>query len=184
MGLMDHLPERFRASPETVAYETGLEAGLTSLLSLRDRCISQLDLDAATWGLAVWEAAYGIPTDAEKPDDYRRSRIRSKMCGQGTTTAEMIKNVAESFSGGAVEVIEAPAEYRFVVQFVGIYGVPPSLDDLSAAIDEIRPAHLAYSYAYTYLTWRQVDAVDITFGGLDALGLIWTEFEQGGWIDE
>lgn len=183
MHLMDHLPERFQISPETVAYETGLEAGLCPLLFLRDNCFQQLDLNIATWGLNLWEMAYGLQTEAKKPYEYRRNRIISKMRGQGTVTAAMIQNVAESFAGGDVEVIENSKEHRFVIKFVGLYGVPPVLNDLSAAIDEIKPAHLAYSYAYTYLTWPMVDTANVTFSELDALELIWTEFERGEWID-
>lgn len=36
----------------------------------------------------------------------------------------MIKNVAETFSGGEVNIIQDNPNYAFVVQFVGVKGIP------------------------------------------------------------
>ena len=69
----------------------------------------------------------------------------------------MIQNVAESFSNGAVDVLEYPAEYRFEIKFTGTLGIPPNLDDLSAALEEIKPAHLAYDYIILYRTWGELE---------------------------
>ncbi|MCX7614756.1 MAG: YmfQ family protein, partial [Clostridiales bacterium] len=108
---------------------------------------------SATWGLVLWEKALGIDTDVSKSNEYRRTRIMSKLRGSGTTTADMIKNVAESFSNGIVDVIEHPEQYSFDIKFVGTLGIPPNMDDLTAAVEEIKPAHLAYTFVYIYRTY-------------------------------
>ena len=64
----------------------------------------------------------------------------------------MIQNMAESFSNGEVAVIEDAANYHFDIKFVGTIGIPPNMDDLTAAINEIKPAHLTYAYIYVYNT--------------------------------
>lgn len=156
MSLEGYLPQGFEHSPEVLSIAGGLGRGVQAAWSARDGFFDQLTLGTATWGLVWWEEALGIPTEAGKSHAFRRSRIRAKLRGQGTTTVVMIQNVAESFSNGAVDVIEHPAEYRFDVKFTGTIGIPPNMDDLSAAIEEIKPAHLAYDYIIIYRTWGQV----------------------------
>ena len=180
--LLGLLPRLYAASPETADLQNAFALAITEAQAVRDDYALQLDVNTATWGLSLWEDAYGIMSDAGKSDMYRRTRIISKMRGAGTTTAALIQNVAESFSDGAVEVVEKPEEYRFDVKFVG-HGIPPNMDDLTAAIERIKPAHLAYAYIYTYMVWRMLDTLKLNFSQLDALSLNWDSFERTGWMD-
>lgn len=154
--LIDLLPELHSLSSETVDLQNAFAVELTKAQATRDDCFLQLDVNTATWGLGLWEEAYDITPDVSKSYEYRRTRIISKMRGAGTTTAALIKNVAASFTGGEVEVIETPPEYRFDVKFVGTLGIPPNMDDLTAAIEQVKPAHLAYAYIYIYRTNAQL----------------------------
>lgn len=151
-----YLPEYYRQSPQVAALQGALDSQVKALWEAKDGLFDQLDINTATWGLKYWEQSLGIHVDVTRPDGFRRSRIISKLRGQGTTTVAMIQNVAESFSNGGVDIIEHPAEYRFDVRFTGTIGIPPNLDDLSAAIEEIKPAHLAYDYIIIYRTWGQI----------------------------
>lgn len=180
--LIDLLPGLHAASPETVDLQGAFGQEITAVQAARDDFMLQLNMDTATWGLSLWEALYGIEPDVSKSYAYRRTRIKSKMRGAGTTTAALIQNVAESFSNGAVEIIETPVEYRFDVKFVGSLGIPPNMDDLSAAIEQIKPAHLAYAYIFVYMVWAVLDAQGLTFSALDALNLDWNTLERGDWI--
>ncbi len=152
MRLLDLLPEFYANCPQTADLQNALGVELDAVQSARDDCFLQLDVNTATWGLDFWEEAYGIKKDVGKSYEFRRSRIISKMRGTGTVTAMMIKNVAESFSNGEVEVVEHPNQYRFDIRFVGIRGIPPNLDDLKAAIEDIKPAHLAAGYIIIFRT--------------------------------
>lgn len=120
-----------------------------------DSFVQQLLVNTSTWGLKLWEKLYGLDTDLSKSEKDRRSRILSKMRGKGTTTRGMIQNLAESFVNGVIKIQEHPETNSFIIQF-GDIGVPPLLDDLSAAIDEIKPAHLQYTYDIRYLTHREI----------------------------
>lgn len=119
--------------------------------------VDQCFVKSATWGLDRWEQDFGIATDKSKSYEFRREVLLAKLRGAGTTSKEMIKNVAIAFSGGEVEIEEYPDESYFVIQFVGIKGIPPNMAGLIKAIDEIKPAHLAYSFKYTYTTWGALD---------------------------
>lgn len=156
MTLLEYLPDGYSNSPEVRAVVGGLDMAVAELWRQRDSFFDQLDLNKATWGLHWWEEAYGIEVDERKPLEFRRSRVVSKLRGQGTVTVAMIKSVAESFSNGAVDVLEDPANYHVDIKFVGSIGMPPNMEDLSATLEEILPAHLEYAYIIIFRTYGQL----------------------------
>lgn len=156
MALIDLLPPNFKDSAEVVELQDAFNTQTEAIAATKEDLFKQLDVNTATWGLTYWERAYGIKTDITKSYNFRRTRIKSKMRGQGTTTKAMIKNTSESFSNGEVDVIENNSQYTFTVKFIGVRGIPPNLDDLKNAIEEIKPAHLAFTFEYTYNTWNDI----------------------------
>ena len=173
--LIDYLPRYYRNSPEIIEFQTAMQKQAEKLHAARDNLFEQFCVRSATWGLKLWETALGIKTETSKPYSYRRSRIESKLRGLGTTTVEMVKNVAESFSNGEVNVVEHNEEYIFEIIFTGNIGIPPNMDDLTAAIEEIKPAHLAYNYRFIYRTWDMVS--HLTWD--DISGHDWNQIVEG-----
>ena len=135
MQLIDYLPGFYHNSPEVQAIQQALEPEAQRLRQETEQIARQLALDTADWGLDYWERALGIPVDVSKPLEFRRSRAASKLRGQGTATVALLQNVAQSFANGQVDILEYPSEYRFEVKFTG---------------EEIKPAHLTYSYIILY----------------------------------
>lgn len=168
--LKELYPERLVLSPEFAAMQDALDGPVTALRQGLYTLGAQLNVGTATVGLTAWERALGLNTDVSKSDTERRERIMSKLRGTGTVTAEMIANVAQSFTGGQVTVIEDAENYRFVLKFSGQYGTPPNMADVGAAIEEIKPAHLSYSYEYSYLLIRDIHGV-MTLAQLQATTL-------------
>lgn len=119
------------------------------IIDLQDQAF----LSTATWGLSLWEDMYGITASAELSDERRRETLLAKGRGQGTTTKEMIRTAAESFAGGEVEVIEDNRNHCFVVKFVGVKGIPVNMDTFVNMLEDIKPAHLAYTFQYRYTVW-------------------------------
>lgn len=156
MALIDLLPANYQNSSEVVDLQNALSVQVEKVQAAKDDLFLQLHVETATWGLSLWEQALGLVIDLSRSYDFRRSRINSKLRAQGVTTAAMIQNVAQSFSSGAVDIIEHNSEYRFDVKFTGTLGTPPNMDDLTAAIEEIKPAHLAYSYVIIYLIHQRL----------------------------
>jgi acetolactate synthase small subunit len=142
-----------------------------------DDLVNNLYVQTATWGLDYFEEELGIDTDISKSYEERREKILAKKRGSGTSTKAMIKNTAEAFSGGEVDVIENFEDYSFIVKFVGIKGIPKNIEDFKEMIDEIKPAHLAYILEYTYMTWEEFDRYNYTWEEWDAKNLTWEEFE-------
>ncbi len=148
--LMDYLPEWYGGSPETAAIQNAIQPETDRLWAARDELLAQLDPNTATWGLALWEDALGIGTEPGRAAEYRRARVTARVRGSGTTTPALLRSVAESFSNGQVEVAEFPAEYRVEIRFVGTVGVPPNLEDLRSALDDVMPAHLGWEFVIYY----------------------------------
>ena len=117
------------------------------------------------------EEDVGLVPDTSADIETRRGRVLSKLRGTGTVTKTMMKNVAASFVNGDIEIIEYPSEYCFAVKFTSKTGVPYNIVDIQAMIEEIKPAHLAVEYIFTYRLWQDI---------LDEIQ-IWTAAKNYSW---
>lgn len=152
-----------KAIYEAEGYAAGLlEHELSDLL---DQCF----ISTSTWGLTRWEQVYGVATNMALSYEQRREILMAKLRGQGTTTAQMIKETAETFSGGEIEVIEDNPNNHFTVRFIGIKGIPRNMNAFISMLEDIKPAHLAYSFEYRYTTWSEL----INRSWSSAIGFTW-----------
>jgi len=115
---------------------------------------AQFNVDTATWALDIYEKELGIATDYAKPLDYRRSVIKSKWRGSGKLDANLIKTVCDAFTNGNVQVT---FDGIIHVKFNSGFGIPPNLNDLRAAVDQIKPAYLLLDYLFLYLLINDID---------------------------
>lgn len=153
VDLMKYLPWYYQNSDVMRTIQNSNSLEVEKLKYNIDDSINQLFIDTATWGLDRLEKIFNIETDINKSYEDRREVLKAKLRGSGTVTKQMIKNVAQAFSGGEVDVIEDNANYNFIIKFIGIKGIPKNMQGLINAIEEIKPAHLGYSFSYTYTTW-------------------------------
>lgn len=167
--LMRYLPPIMQQVTDIEVIQDRIAEPMGALYNSIDEWVKQYYVHTATWGLDIWEQEYGLATDKNKGYELRREMILAKIRGNGTTTKDMIKNVAMAFSGGEVEVNEFPQEYRFEIQFIGIKGIPPNMAGLINALDEIKPAHLDFTFKYSYTAWNVLD------------GLNWNQVKSKTW---
>lgn len=121
------------------------------------------------------EAEFGVASDSKKPIDQRRAVLIAKLRGQGTTTPEFIKNVALSFQYGEVDVVEDETPYTVRIVFESVLGVPPNMQDFINALEEVKPAHLAFEYVYKYNTWDMLEAFNKTWDDWADTGVTFDE---------
>ncbi|WP_433617399.1 YmfQ family protein [Paenibacillus cellulositrophicus] len=157
--LFSYLPAYYEFSRVIRADVDAKGAEMDALYSALNETLEQFFVRTATWGLERWEAELGISIDRNKPIEQRRSLVESKLRGAGTFSGRLVKNVAEAYDGGKIDVSFQPAEWSFSVKFLDTVGVPPNLDDLKRVIEEIKPAHLAVKYEFKYLLIREIDGV-------------------------
>ncbi|EFU38672.1 hypothetical protein PVOR_29119 [Paenibacillus vortex V453] len=163
--LFSYLPAYYETSRVMLSDMDAKGSELDALYQALNSAADQFFVRTATWGLVRWEMELGIPTDRNKPVEQRRAVLESKLRGAGTFSGALVKNVAEAYDGGTVEVSFQPEEWGFTVKFVDTLGIPPNLEDLKSAIEEIKPAHLAVAYAFNYLLIRDIHDV-MTLGEL------------------
>ncbi len=155
VNLMDYLPLYYRDSRVMTSMQDSISKQYDGMNAAIAEIQGQLYVDTAGWGLGLWESELGILTNKYKSMDYRRNVIKSKLQGAQITTPVLIEDIGEIFSGGRADVTDFPMEYRFIVKFIGTRGIPPNMPELTKAIEMIKPAHLAFSYEYTYCVWEE-----------------------------
>jgi len=98
----------------------------------------------------------------------------ARMRGFGTCTKAMVKKVADSWTNGDVEIVEflthyelnkkytheqmkqfthaklSLNDYEFKIVFNNEIGIPPNMQDVYNAIEEIKPAHLNVRYEFKF----------------------------------
>lgn len=156
MRLLELLPPYYSSNLTMGELQSILADKIQALADDLNETIDQCFVNTATSLLSRYEKIYDLQADVSKSHEFRRERIRAKIRGVGTITKEMLKAVARSYSNGEVEVIEDSANYRFIIKFVGQLGTPANMADLILTIEEIKPAHLAYTFEYTYRTYGEL----------------------------
>lgn len=152
MDLMNLLPPIYDKNTTMQELQGILTDKVNAAISGTGATVDECFIETASALLARYEKIYGITVDVTKLDDFRREILRAKIAGVGTVTKQMLIDTASSYSNGTVEVIEHPETYSFVVKFTGTLGIPPNMVGLTNTINEVKPAHLAFSFEYTYRT--------------------------------
>ena len=154
--LMKYLPWYYQEPKIMKSIQNSIEKEFGVSAYYIEDVYKQFFIDTATWGLSVYEKELGLKTNMSLSLEERREIIKAKLRGSGTTTKQMIKNTAEAFSGGEVDVIEYPEEEYFIVKFIGVKGIPRNMQSFIDMLETIKPSHLAYEFKYTYTTCRML----------------------------
>ncbi|UNK17641.1 YmfQ family protein [Paenibacillus sp. N3/727] len=158
---LSYLPSYYQEITEMKSIASAKGVELDILAGRLKDMLDQHYPETATWTLSRYEQDLSIPTNLSKPVEQRRSVIISKMRGSGKVSGSMLKNVAQAFERGSIDVTVQPAEYKITIRFMDTLGIPPNLEDLKSAMEDIKPAHLAVEYALRYLTIEEVEDMTI-----------------------
>ena len=173
--LNQYLPYRLREIEDFREINNSLGKELDTIDSEFRDINNQFDLNKATWYLDNLDYILGLDTK-DLEHEQRIEIIRARILGRGTTTKKMIKETAETFSGGEVEIEEVFDKYHFIIHFVGTIGRPSNMKGFKDMIDTIKPAHLTYDFKYRYITWEEVEKYK--WGDLE--NYTWEEVLNGG----
>jgi hypothetical protein len=149
--LKDYVPLFISQNNEFSTIYAALQSEIDELKLETDDLKKQFFIPTATWGINIWENLTGIITDTTKSIEERRSNILAKLRGLGTSTLEVIKQIAQSFVQ-EVEVIEHNQEYYFEIDLLSHNGFPYELNGLYNSIEEVKPAHLGVKYKLISIT--------------------------------
>lgn len=177
LGYMNHTLYREATILHAVLDAIGGELDL--IAAATDELRDQFFVQTATWGLDRWEEFVGLPiAPSGLADADRRERIIARLRGVGTVNIALVKNVAESYTYGDVDVDDVstdPAlpDYTIDVEFVSEAGIPANLEDLQTVLRELVPSHLDITYTFNYYTVAELSADGFTLGQ-------WSGTEPGG----
>lgn len=155
MNLLERLPDFYRNSPESVDILEAVAGCLQDLKKRADSLLNQMQVSTAAWGLDIWEEMYNIPADISKSESERRAVILSRMRTTGSITPEVVRKVAGAFSDRAVKVTETPGEYAFHIEVAWYESTSYEKLDFMKAIEEIKPAHLAWNHTIVIISQSQ-----------------------------
>lgn len=175
--MLDYMPSYYWESFEAVEITKANASEFERLHDKINDLLDQFFIDTVTWGIDYWEKRFNIPVNPIKPIEERRSLVKSKLRGYGSVSSTLIKNMAESFSGGEVSIAFNPTTSTVEVTFIGTRGVPTNMTDIQNAISDIIPAHLGVSFSFTYLTWDTLESKNWNWNTLDSQVLTWDQFE-------
>ena len=154
--LFDGMPSYYKKSRVMNELLKSLENEFTRLQNTVELTENQFFVILSDRDIQKHEQDVGLLSDINADIDTRRGRVLSKLRGTGTVTKTMMKNVAASFINGDIEITEYPSEYCFAVKFTSRTGIPYNISDIQAMIEEIKPAHLAVEYIFTYRLWQDI----------------------------
>lgn len=141
--LTELLPERVRKIPELMAVIQAEEPEAQAAYTATVDFLAQLNVDTATWGLALWEFAYGIPTQMARTLAERRSILKAKMRGAATTTIEQLRRIVNAYTNhDRCTVTEYPREYMVEVSYELSNYKKELVEACRASLREALPAHL------------------------------------------
>lgn len=184
MLLKDYLPLFISENNEFSAIYDILQSEIDELKIESDDLRKQFFIPTATWGISIWENLTGVITDTTKSIEERRANVLAKLRGLGTSTVEVIKQIAQSFVKEA-EVIEHNSEYCFEIDLFSHNGFPYELNGLYTSIEEIKPAHLGVKYKLISITNSSIYFAIMSVSGEDTTIYPWTNtlLESKGKID-
>ena len=177
MKLIDQYSELLKNEQVFRAIQDTFEDEVTLSHEAWEDLFNQFFISTATWGLYKWEQFAGLPISENLDNETRRGNILAALRSRATSTKERIKLIAQSYSNGECQVVEKNEDYIFYIKFSGEKGIPKRLDELKKSIDNVKPAHLAYEFIFSFLIWDEFDNYNKTWDQWDALNLTWDELE-------
>ena len=177
MKFIDQYPEQYRNDPLFTAIQESLQHQSEIDESEWDDLFNQFFINTATWGLYKWEQFAGLPISENLDNETRRGNILAALRSRTTSTVDRIRIIAESYANGECQIVEENDKYMFYIKFNGEKGIPKRLDELKKSVDNIKPAHLAFDFIFSYLSWNEFDKYNKTWNEWDALNLTWNELE-------
>lgn len=145
MKLIDYLPS-FANNEIDIQIQEALENELLTLIDEKDDLLDQFFIDTATWGLDDWENLLGIKVNYKLDFDTRRSNIKAKMRGRGTTTIEVVEVISEAYTKTNVDVKVFSNLFSFTLSFITNNCSYKTILELDKKIEEIKPCHLEHRF--------------------------------------
>lgn len=89
-------------------------------------------------------------------NETKRARVISRIQGNNLLTKSELEKLIKIYDKTGCTVTENFQNYTVTVLFSGRTGVPYNFEQIKAAVEEVKPAHINIEYAFTVNTWNDV----------------------------
>lgn len=162
---------------ELMAYEVAFAAAAAALDQLERQAFVQTATGSA---LALHEKLVGLTPRDTLGDDARRDLVLYRM---GTAPFDFtLRGMVNSVRAAGMEATileDVPGEH-LTVRCVRIVDQSLELDELTASVRKVLPAHLDVTFDIGDLTWDMFEAGDVAWERWDATGMTWGDFDLNG----
>ncbi|WP_304341620.1 putative phage tail protein [Metaclostridioides mangenotii] len=137
---------------------------LEILRNVKQDTFNQFFVDTATWGLDYWEKMLCIKTNTKLSNKTRRSNIKAKMRGRGTTTIQVLKSICEAYTKREAGIKEYAKEFLLVLDIIINDCDYNTVVELDKFVDQIKPAHLYHKFTMSLISENKlyIGAVALT----------------------
>lgn len=94
------------------------------------------------------EKDVGITPNADTDAETRRANVIAKLRGSNVLTVDELKRLVSVYEPTSIEVIENYSEYTVILDFAYREGQPKNINEILAAIEEVKPAHIRIGTNY------------------------------------
>ncbi|WP_238917266.1 putative phage tail protein [Clostridium sp. YIM B02555] len=177
INLKKYVPQLiYENNKEMQAIYDAQKAELDRLVYYIEDIKNQFNINTATWGLNLWEEAYGIKTKYSYSYEERRKAVKAKERGQGIFSKETAIKIGNTYAS-KTELIENIEPYWFALILESYEGFPQGLDSFYEIIDELKPAHLCVKYDLVSVTQGEFYVSGVNFEGEIITTYPWTPSE-------
>lgn len=142
--MLDSMPPIYDESLEANAVMRANAVEIERKRAEADDLLAQMHVESATWGLDYWDRVLDLAPAPRMPTAERRERVLSRLRGTFPATKKHLTDLLDVHTAGA-HIEEFPREYRFE-GYMPIEGAGTlNLGAVHKAINEVKPAHLAFS---------------------------------------
>ena len=154
MSMMDKLPHYYRKSEvvkELYRVIKMLFDKLSSDADIEDKRLFIITTDDFT----KHESDVGLQPIEDTPEN-RRSRVLARLQGNNLFTLAELETLVNNYEKSGCSIQEDFENYTVQVIFSNMKGVPDNLEQLKAAVNEVKPAHIKIEFVICENTWQEV----------------------------
>lgn len=94
-----------------------------------------------------------LPNDTSIDSETRRAKVLARLQGNEVLTVSALKKLVGLYEKTGCSITEDYENYVVMILFDGMTGKPYNFEQMKAAIEEVKPAHLSFEYLFVRNTW-------------------------------
>lgn len=142
---LNFLPQFLLDNPDMAELLSAEQKELDNFFDYIELMRNQPTISTASIYLSRHEKMFGLGVSPALSDSERIGRVLAKLNTRTNSTVEAIKVVVSSITGCGTDIEEYYDQYMFMIDVLRDNSQLISVEDIKAAVEIIKPAHLAFA---------------------------------------